>query len=117
MVEAQSQPSVTTFYVTDYTVLDLAPYLPLLEAVLADSETADAITIRAFSDSVGSNAENLAQTTQFANAVRDWFINRGVSADIIVAIGRGDEDLAVETADEVDQLLNRRVEIELVTSG
>lgn len=117
MVEAQSLPSVTTFYVTDYTVLDLTPYLPLLEEVLADSETADAINIRAFSDSVGSNAENLAQTTQFANAVRDWFINRGVSADIIVAIGRGEEDLAVETADEVDQLLNRRVEIELVTSG
>lgn len=116
MVEAQSLPTVTTFYVTNYENLDLNPYETVLRQVLDSDAEIASLTISAYNDTLGSDAVNRVQTIRFANLVRDWFIANGVDPALITTIGYGEEDLAVATDDEVAEQLNRRVVIELVTN-
>ena len=117
MVEAQSLPFMDFFYVENYDDLDLSPYLPVLERTLDTGKAPDSIIIRAFSDTVGTEAENLEKTQRFADAVKAWFVDRGVEADIITATGLGESQLNMQTEDEVDQPLNRLVEIEVRTAN
>ena len=116
IVVPQALPFMDFFYVEDYNDLDLTPYLPVLERTLNGEAEITAITIRAFSDTVGTEEENLARTQRYADAVKAWFVERGVDADLITAIGLGESQLNMETGDEVEQPLNRFVEIE-VQSG
>lgn len=117
MVEAQQLPFLVFFYVEDYDDLDLTPYVPVLEQALESKRELEAITIRASSDTLGTEAENLAQTQRFADAVKAWYVERGVDADIIIAEGLGESSLAMETEDEVDQPLNRFVSIDVLTAN
>lgn len=114
-VEAQSLPTVTTFYVTDYESLDLTPYEAVLRQVLESEGTIQTLTINGYNDTAGSDAVNRVQTVRFANLVRDWFVDNGVDPGVITTIGYGEDDLAVATDDDVAEQLNRRVVIELVT--
>lgn len=116
MLEAQSVPTVTTFYVSDYEALDLSPYEAVLQQVLEADGTLQSLTIRAYHDTAGSDAVNRVQTVRFANLVRAWFVDNGVDPGVITTIGYGEEDLAVATDDEVAEQLNRRVVIEWVTN-
>ena len=61
----------------------------------------------------GTEEENLARTQLYADAVKAWFVARGVDADLITAVGLGESQLNMETGDEVEQPLNRFVEIEV----
>ena len=54
---------------------------------------------------------HLARTQRYADAVADWFIDRGVDPSLISAEGIGETGLSVDTADEVDEPRNRRVMI------
>lgn len=116
MLEAQSLPIETTFYVADYEALDLSPYEAVLQQVLQDDGVIEALTISAYNDTAGSDAVNRVQTIRFANLVRDWFIDNGVDPAVITTIGYGEQELAIETADEVAEQLNRRVVIERVSN-
>lgn len=116
MAAPQSQPMETTFYVSDYGSLDLTPYEPVLRQVLETGETIEAVTISAFNDTAGSDAESRVETVRFANLIRDWFIENGVSPDAITTIGYGEDNLALETADNVAEQLNRRVVIEVISN-
>lgn len=110
----QIAPQATRIFIADYNDLDLEDYLTDLEALIADGTDVEQINIRAYTDTTGSSADNLARTQRFADAVKVWFVERGVAADLISARGFGDTALSIETEDEVDQPLNRFVEIEIV---
>lgn len=112
----ESADGPMVLYVTDYTSVDLAPFEPRLLTIIEDERKIESITIRAYSDTVGTTAENITRTTQYANAVRDWLVLRGVDPNAISALGLGEIDLAVPTDDEVEQRLNRRIVIEIVYS-
>ena len=116
IVEPQALAFMDFFYVENYDDLDLTPYLPVLERTLASDTEIESIAIRAFSDTVGTEAENLAQTQRYADAVKAWFVSRGVDAELITATGLGESQLNMETGDDVDQPLNRFVEIEVVSA-
>jgi outer membrane protein OmpA-like peptidoglycan-associated protein len=105
---------VTRFYVVNYDNLDLTAYLADLEQSLAEGTEIARISIRAYSDTVGSSEDNLDRTQRFADAVKTWFVDRGIPADRIEAEGLGETDLAIATDDNVDQPLNRYVEIEII---
>jgi outer membrane protein OmpA-like peptidoglycan-associated protein len=62
-------------------------------------------------DTVGSDAVNDPLSRQRAEVVRSALVARGMSAERIVATGRGKRELAVPTADGVAEPRNRRVEI------
>ena len=117
ILEPQALPFMDFFYVENYDDLDLTPYLPILERTLSGEAEIEAIAIRAFSDTVGTEAENLARTQRYADAVKAWFVSQGVDADLITATGLGESQLNMETEDEVEQPLNRFVEIEVQSAN
>jgi hypothetical protein len=69
------------------------------------------ISVTGHTDTAGSAAYNLKLSEQRAAAVAAELERNGVPATDIVAIGKGEEDLLVPTADGVREPLNRRVEI------
>ena len=62
-------------------------------------------------DRVGSVISNDALSLARARAIRERLIQQGFPALRIRAIGRGEREPAIQTADEVDEPGNRRVEL------
>ncbi|WP_423455245.1 OmpA family protein [Ottowia sp. VDI28] len=69
------------------------------------------ILVIGHTDRVGTVSSNDALSRQRAYAIREMLIQRGFSPLRVRAIGRGEREPAVQTADEVDEPRNRRVEI------
>ena len=101
----------------NYNHIDLSPYEDRLRSLLDEERAIASLTIRAFSDTVGTSDDNISQTTRFADAVRDWFIAEGIDPGRILAMGLGESELDIPTEDEVDQPLNRRMVIEVTFEG
>lgn len=72
---------------------------------------ASEVRIIGHTDRVGSVEGNDALSLKRAESLRDLLIQSGVAADKLEAVGRGERDPLVPTADEVDEPKNRRVEI------
>jgi outer membrane protein OmpA-like peptidoglycan-associated protein len=62
-------------------------------------------------DTVGSPDRNLDLSVARAQAVVDGLLARGIPADRLQLVGRGNSELAVDTPVGVDSRENRRVEI------
>lgn len=77
------------------------------------SRAAPELMVIGHTDSVGNAQGNDALSLKRAEAVRDLLVQAGVPAAMVEAVGRGERDLLVPTADEVDEPKNRRVEINL----
>lgn len=117
VIEPQAAPIAATLYVASYDSIDLAPFESILESALTSEREIAMINIRAYTDTVGTPEENITRTQAFAEAVADWYIDKGVSVNRLSPQGFGETGLAIETADEVAEALNRRVEIEVVYVG
>jgi outer membrane protein OmpA-like peptidoglycan-associated protein len=111
MVEVQTLSDPVTLYIETYATLDLSPHFERLEQVIDPDRQIAEISIRAYTDTVGTEAENRVRSKRYADAVADWFVARGVDATKINARGLGETELAVETDDDVAEALNRRIEI------
>lgn len=111
MVEVQSLSDPVTLYIETYDTLDLSPHIERLEQMVDPDREVAEIIIRAYTDTVGTEAENRVRTQRYADAVASWFIARGVDASRIDATGFGETELAIETDDEIAEALNRRIEI------
>jgi len=87
----------------------------VLEQVLAEAlaRSGGDMVITGHTDTVGSGASNDALSAQRAQEVRQMLVGRQFPAERIEAAGRGERELAVPTADEVDEPRNRRVTIEV----
>ena len=72
------------------------------------------IVIRGHTDTVGPAAQNDELSRRRAQQVRQMFVEQGqFPASRIEAVGRGERELAVKTADETNEPRNRRVVIEV----
>ena len=69
------------------------------------------ITATGHTDTSGPEDYNMALSLRRANTVKDALVRNGVPATAIAVIGRGEQDLLVQTADGVREPQNRRVEI------
>jgi hypothetical protein len=69
------------------------------------------VTVTGYTDTSGSATYNLGLSQRRAEIVADALEREGVPATSIVTVGRGEEDLLVQTADGVSEPRNRRVEI------
>lgn len=69
------------------------------------------VLISGHTDSVGSSASNVVLSNKRAKTVSRTLVRRGVSVQTIKISGHGEEKLIVETADDVEEQKNRRVEI------
>jgi OOP family OmpA-OmpF porin len=84
-----------------------------LEELFADLKTRKVaeIDVVGHTDTTGSRADNDKLSLQRANFVRDHLISKGLTASSITASGRGERELLKNTADSVEELENRRVEV------
>lgn len=82
-----------------------------------DRQEISHVKVIGYSDTVGSveGAQRLSE--QRAGAVKQELVRDGIAADFIATEGRGKLELAVSTADQVDQPRNRRVRIILYRPG
>lgn len=71
------------------------------------------IVITGYTDSMGAVVSNDELSQRRAQQVRQMFIDRQFPAARIEAVGRGERELAVPTADETSEPRNRRVTIEV----
>ncbi|GLR14395.1 hypothetical protein GCM10007907_31850 [Chitinimonas prasina] len=69
------------------------------------------IVVVGHTDRVGSQADNDVLSLARAGMVRQRLLDSGVKAQSMEIAGRGERELAVDTADEVAESRNRRVEI------
>ena len=69
------------------------------------------IAVIGHTDTAGSVEFNDALSLKRASRVRNDFTGRGIPTDSISIAGRGERELIVQTADEVSEPRNRRVEI------
>jgi OOP family OmpA-OmpF porin len=69
------------------------------------------ITVTGHTDTRGSDSDNDVLSLRRAEQIRQVLLNRGFPAQRVEAIGRGERELAVPTADNVDEARNRRVVI------
>ena len=86
------------------------PTLEQLQSVLA-ARPAPEMTVIGHTDRVGKLEANDALSVKRANQVRDLLQAAGIRAASVEVAGRGEREPLVETADEVAEPRNRRVEI------
>ena len=104
----------TLYFDAGGTVLTAESQL-VLEEVLAAAlaRSGGDVVITGHTDTVGSGASNDALSAQRAQQVRQMLAGRQFPMARIEAAGRGERELAVPTADEVDEPRNRRVTVEV----
>ena len=108
-------PAVRNFLVFfDFDRSNLTPRAQAVVKEAADVAKAGRyarITCTGHTDTAGSNSYNLALSLRRANTVKDALVREGVAASTISVVGRGEEQLLVQTRDGVREPQNRRVEI------
>jgi OmpA-OmpF porin, OOP family len=104
--------SYTLYFETNSTQIT-AGSRPQLEALMADAARRQAVEVQVtgHTDRVGSDADNDRLSLQRAEAVRTMLVQSGIKATFIRAVGRGEREPLVPTADEQPEARNRRVEV------
>ena len=88
------------------------PVLQAMTAIFKEYPKAD-FAIGGHTDSVGSNSSNQLLSERRANAVRDYLIANGISADRLTAVGFGETNPIDDNATRSGRANNRRVEVKL----
>jgi len=107
-------PSNITFDTDSYTVKDEFRRTLNSVATVLNHYNQTYIYVDGHTDTVGSSQYNYDLSQRRANAVADMLIRRSVIPGRLIVRGFGETQLAVQTADNVPEPLNRRVEIQIV---
>ncbi|GER14533.1 OmpA family protein [Variovorax boronicumulans] len=104
----------TVFFEVGTTTLTAASQQIMTEALTAAlARSGGDIVVTGHTDTKGAGEQNDQLSRRRAQEVAQLFVERQFPAARIEAVGRGERDLAVPTADEVDEPRNRRVTIEV----
>lgn len=109
---AQAQGAHTVFFALDSSRID-AENMTVVERAAAEfaATGSTAVSIVGHTDTTGSREYNMRLSQRRAEAVAGALAARGVPADVVTLAWRGQDDLAVPTADNVLEPRNRRAEI------
>ncbi len=77
--------------------------------ILNDNKSIE-LEIDGHTDNVGDPANNLRLSQERADAVRTWFIGKGIAAERLTAVGRGETQPLTSNASEKGRTQNRRIE-------
>ena len=69
------------------------------------------VQVTGHTDTVGGDADNDVLSQKRAEEILNLLASQGFDRSIMSAVGRGERELQVETADNVDSPVNRRVEV------
>lgn len=104
----------TVFFEAGGTELTASSQVVMQEAMAAAlARGGGEIVVTGHTDTVGSTTSNDGLSLSRAQQVQQLFLNENFPAARIEAVGRGERELAVQTADETDEARNRRVTIEV----
>ena len=104
----------TVYFELGGTTLTAASQQVMTEAMAAAlARSGSDIVVTGHTDTKGNGEQNDQLSRRRAQEVAQLFIERQFPANRIEAVGRGERELAVPTADEVDEPRNRRVTIEV----
>ena len=86
---------------------------PILDALFTEVAKRQAVEVQVtgHTDRVGTDANNDRLSLERAEAVRDILVQRGLKTNFIRAVGRGEREPLIPTADEQPEPRNRRVEV------
>ena len=87
-----------------------APVLEQIRAEIAKRPGAE-VQVTGHTDTVGSSADNDALSQKRAEEILNLLVSKGFDRTIMSAVGRGERELKVPTADNVESPANRRVEV------
>jgi len=89
--------------------------LTTLEELKQDAAQRAELEVRVIghTDTVGSDADNDELSARRAEAIAAKLVEWGIHARSVETTGRGERDLLVKTADNVDEARNRRVEVSI----
>lgn len=84
-----------------------------LPKVLADARAraGGEVIVVGHTDRVGALEANDKLSLQRAGVIRDVLVRQGLAPALVEAVGRGEREPLIPTADEVDEPRNRRVEL------
>ncbi len=104
--------SFTLYFDTNSTQVTAASRLQL-DTLMAEAARRQAVEVQVtgHTDRVGSDADNDRLSLQRAEAVRTMLVQNNIKATFIRAVGRGEREPLVPTADEQAEPRNRRVEV------
>ena len=89
---------------------DAVPALnQILEAL--QSNEGRSVTIEGHTDSDGSDERNLDLSQRRARSVVDWLVGRGIDADRIVPVGKGEAEPIADNGTSAGKAANRRVQV------
>jgi OmpA-OmpF porin, OOP family len=111
---SQPAPSVSfILYFETNSVEVMASSRPNFDALFAEvaKRQVAEVQVTGHTDRVGSQADNDRLSLQRAEGVRVMLIQRGINASFLRAVGRGEREPLVPTADEQAEPRNRRVEV------
>ena len=97
------------------------PKLDDIANVLSGNTSIDNVTISGYADRLGSDKYNQKLSEPRANAVKDYLVAKGVAANRLNAVGKGEANPVVTCNDKKRADLikclepNRRVEVEQIT--
>lgn len=104
----------TVYFESGGTVLTRESQQAMAEALTAAlARSGGELVVTGHTDTTGSSAQNDTLSRQRAQQVRQLFLDRNFPVQRTEAVGRGERDLAVPTADNVNEPRNRRVTIEV----
>ncbi|ADU39455.1 OmpA family protein [Variovorax paradoxus] len=104
----------TVFFEVGGTTLTPASQQIMTEALAAAlARSGGDIVVTGHTDTKGNGESNDQLSRRRAQEVVQLFVEQRFPANRVEAVGRGERDLAVPTADEVDEPRNRRVTIEV----
>jgi len=86
------------------------PGLDFLKSEIAHRPGAE-VQVTGYTDTVGAREDNDELSQRRAEEVLKALVDQGIELSLMSAVGRGERDLRVPTADEVSEPANRRVEV------
>jgi len=72
------------------------------------------VQITGHTDAIGSDESNMALSMRRAEAVKTYLVNRGIAADRLITVGKG-EAQPIDTNDtDIGRARNRRIEFTIL---
>ena len=103
--------AIFTLYFKEGTTELIPESEPELQRLLAEVMRRDGVEVEVtgHTDTVGTEEDNDALSLERARQIRDALVHRGIDLETTSTVGRGERELLVKTADNIEEPANRRV--------